>query len=343
MTDPVAGPPPPGPKPAAAAPDPASDPARNGVAGAMLRAARQQQGLHIAALAAAIKVSPAKLESLESGRYHELLDIAFSRALAQTVCRMLKIDPTPVLAQMPGAPPDALGRVDGGLNMPYRERPGRVVPGDWAPWRHPVLWLVALLLIAAAAFVLVPATVVRDLALPGSAATLQVMPPGGAAAGQPAGADAGAAPAAGAASGPGLAPKTASPGELGTNAAPTLGAAATPRTELPGAISGALVGDANPNPNANPNANANVNANVNANGDAVLLRALQPTWVQAVDGTGQTLMARLLPAGETVEMTVTPPLRLKIGNVSGTELSFRGHRVDLSTATRDNIANVTLP
>lgn len=297
----------------------------------MLRAARQQQGLHIAALAAAIKVSPAKLESLESGRYHELLDIAFSRALAQTVCRMLKIDPTPVLAQMPGAPPDALGRVDGGLNMPYRERPGRVVPGDWAPWRHPVLWLVALLLIAAAAFVLVPATVVRDLALPGSAATLPVMPPGGAAAAQPAGADAGAAPAAGAASGPGLAPKTASPGELGINAALTLGAAATPRTELPAATSGA------------PGVNVNPNANANANADAVLLRALQPTWVQAVDGTGQTLMARLLPAGETVEMTVTPPLRLKIGNVSGTELSFRGHRVDLSTATRDNIANVTLP
>lgn len=297
----------------------------------MLRAARQQQGLHIAALAAAIKVSPAKLESLESGRYHELLDIAFSRALAQTVCRMLKIDPTPVLAQMPGAPPDALGRVDGGLNMPYRERPGRVVPADWAPWRHPVLWLVALLLIAAAAFVLVPATVVRDLALPGSAATLPVMPPGGAAAAQPAGADAGAAPAAGAASGPGLAPKTASPGELGINAALTLGAAATPRTELPAATSGA------------PGVNVNPNANANANADAVLLRALQPTWVQAVDGTGQTLMARLLPAGETVEMTVTPPLRLKIGNVSGTELSFRGHRVDLSTATRDNIANVTLP
>ena len=316
-----------------AAPDPASDPARNGVAGAMLRAARQQQGLHIAALAAAIKVPPAKLESLESGRYHELLDVTFSRALAQTVCRVLKIDPTPVLAQMPGAPPDALGRVDGGLNMPYRERPGRVVPGDWAPWRHPVLWLVALLLIAAAGFVLVPATVVRDLALPGSAATLPVMPPGGAAAAPPAGADAGAAPAAGAASGLGLVPKTASPGELGSHAAPTLGAAATPRTELPAAPSAALFGDSN----------ANANASTSTNSDAVMLRALQPTWVQAVDGTGQTLMARLLPAGEAVEMTVTPPLRLKIGNVSGTELSFRGHRVDLSTATRDNIANVILP
>ena len=341
MTDPAASPLPLSAKAAATAPDPASDPARNGVAGAMLRAARQQQGLHIAALAAAIKVSPAKLESLESGRYHELLDVTFSRALAQTVCRVLKIDPTPVLAQMPGAPPDALGRVDGGLNMPYRERPGRVVPADWAPWRHPVLWLVALLLIAAAAFVLVPATVVRDLALPGGASALPVMPPAGTAAAPPVEAGAGAAPVAGAASGPGLAPKAASPGELGSNAAPTLGAAATPRTELSAATSGAPL--VSGNANALANANANAIAIAIALGDAVTLRALQPTWVQAVDGTGQTLMARLLPAGETVEMTVTPPLRLRIGNVSGTELNFRGQRVDLSTAARDNIANVTLP
>ena len=34
-------------------------------AGALLKAAREKQGLHIAALAAAIKVSPRKLEALE--------------------------------------------------------------------------------------------------------------------------------------------------------------------------------------------------------------------------------------------------------------------------------------
>ena len=319
MTDPAASPLPPSPKAAALVPGGASDPASNGVAGAMLRAARQQQGLHIAALAALIKVSPAKLESLESGRYHELLDVTFSRALAQTVCRVLKIDPTPVLAQMPGAPPDALGRVDGGLNMPYRERPGRVVPADWAPWRHPVLWLVALLLIAAAGFVLVPGTVVRDLALPGGATALPVMPPGGATV--PVGADGSVVPAADAASaGVRVAPQAAS-GAVAAGAAQELGSfGAKP---MPVAPSGAPV--------------------PNASGDAVALHALQPTWVQAVDGNGQTLMARLLPAGETVEMTVTPPLRLRIGNASGTELNFRGQRIDLKTAARDNIANLILP
>ena len=297
----------------------------------MLRAARQQQGLHIAALAAAIKVSPAKLESLESGRYHELLDVTFSRALAQTVCRVLKIDPAPVLAQMPGASPDALGRVDGGLNMPYRERPGRVVPADWAPWRHPVLWLVALLLLAAAAFVLVPSSAVRDLALPGSAATAPVMPPGvGATTVDPDGAALPPTEAASAVPGMPLPASTSASGVLGAaGVSPAAGLAAADR-------------DAGRAGMVAPGASAAA-AGLAVAGDALALRALQPTWVQAVDGTGQTLMARLVPAGETVELVAQPPVRLRIGNASGTELSFRGKRVDLRTTARDNIANITLP
>ena len=64
-------------------------------AGALLRAAREEQGLHIAALAAAIKVTPRKLDALENDRCDELPDATFTRALAQTVCRALKIDAGP--------------------------------------------------------------------------------------------------------------------------------------------------------------------------------------------------------------------------------------------------------
>ena len=53
----------------------------------MLRAARQARGLHIAALAASIKVTQRKLEALEADRYDELPDMTFTRALAKTVCR----------------------------------------------------------------------------------------------------------------------------------------------------------------------------------------------------------------------------------------------------------------
>ena len=78
-------------EPTDATPNPATS------AGALLRQARQAQGLHIAALAAAIKVTPRKLELLEADRYDELPDATFVRALAQTVCRSLKIDAAPVL------------------------------------------------------------------------------------------------------------------------------------------------------------------------------------------------------------------------------------------------------
>ncbi len=58
-------------------------------AGRLLREAREKQGLHIAALAAAIKVAPRKLELLEADRFDELPDATFTSALAQTVCRAL--------------------------------------------------------------------------------------------------------------------------------------------------------------------------------------------------------------------------------------------------------------
>ena len=103
-------------------------------AGAMLRAAREKRGVHIAALAASIKVPQRKLEALESDRYEELLDLTFTRALAQSVCRTLKIDMQPVLDRLPqdASTPTKLARVGGSLNTPFREKPGREESTDWS-------------------------------------------------------------------------------------------------------------------------------------------------------------------------------------------------------------------
>jgi cytoskeleton protein RodZ len=278
-------------------------------AGALLRAARQRQGLHLSVLAASIKVSPAKLEALEADRYDDLPDLTFARVLAKTLCRSLKIDAAPVLALLPGAVPVGLGRVDTGLNTPFRERPGRVVPADWAPWRHPVLWLVVVLLGAAAAFVLVPSGAVRDFSLSNAAeaASAPVMPPSGAGV---ADAPIVAEPVASAA----VAPVVASAPAF---AASMASASAVPAASLPLSAASAA--------------------------EALVLRAVESTWVQVVDGSGQTLVARLLPPGEIVTLTPVPPLRVKIGNVRGTELSYRGQAVDMASAKRDNIANLVLP
>lgn len=127
-------------------------------AGAMLRAGREQRGVHIAALAAAIKVPQRKLEALEADRYDELPDLTFTRALAQSVCRHLKIELQPVLDRLPQtvAAPQKLVHVGSGLATPFRERPGREAPADWSWLGRPVVWGTLLVLAGAVVLALVP-------------------------------------------------------------------------------------------------------------------------------------------------------------------------------------------
>lgn len=126
-------------------------------AGAMLRAAREARGLHIAALAAAIKVSPRKLEALEADRHGDLPDMTFTRALAQTVCRALKVDAEPVLASLPRAGDmPRLSQVGAGLNAPFREAPGSRDPGDYTLLRRPMFWATLAVLLGALALALMP-------------------------------------------------------------------------------------------------------------------------------------------------------------------------------------------
>lgn len=71
-------------------------------AGAVLRSYREANGLKLDALAFTLRVPVAKLEALEDDRLDLLPDAVFARALALAVCRLLKADPAPVLALLPG-------------------------------------------------------------------------------------------------------------------------------------------------------------------------------------------------------------------------------------------------
>ena len=139
--------------------EPSATPPRGDSPGTLLRHAREQQGLELDALAAAIKVRADKLAALEADHYEQLPDMAFTRALAKTLCRTLKIDAAPVLAGLPASLDGSrLEQVATGLNTPFRDRPGRREARDWGPLKRPVMWVVALLLVGAAAIVLMPAS-----------------------------------------------------------------------------------------------------------------------------------------------------------------------------------------
>ncbi len=143
----------------------------------MLRAARQSRGLHVAALAASIKVTQRKLESLEADRYDELPDMTFTRALAKTVCRSLKIDSEPVLALLPRLGDRGLDKVHQGLNTAFRERPGRLVPTDLSTLNRPAVWVALLVLLAAAGIYLLPQHWIADMSAPETGASAGVAGP----------------------------------------------------------------------------------------------------------------------------------------------------------------------
>lgn len=280
-------------------------PAPAGSAGSLLRQAREAQGLHIAALAASLKVPPRKLEALERDRYDELPDPAFTRALAQSICRTLKIDAAPVLAQLPRAVDGGrLDQVAVGLNTPFRERPTAAEPAVGNLLSHPVVWVVALLLLAAAAIYFWPATTpapvlpgAPDVTLVPSPSTADA-PPAAPAVPQP---QAQAEP-------PQAAPAASEPVVETVHSAPEP-TASEPAAPVPGMLA---------------------------------LRVSDASWIEVTDGGGRVLLSRTVQPGEAVGLDGRLPLRLTIGNASATEVLLRGQPVDLTANTRDNIARLEL-
>ncbi|MFG6414659.1 helix-turn-helix domain-containing protein [Roseateles sp. DC23W] len=299
-------------------------------AGAMLRNARQQRGLHIAALAVMLKVPQAKLESLEGDRYDELPDATFARALATAMCRALKVDAAPVLALLPRVNSSEFD-VRPGLNQPFRERGGAVDGGILALLARPVVWGPALLLLAAAAVYWIPAGWLPA----GDAGTATVAAPAfppavSGAASAPA--EFVAAPAAQPASG-----LVAAAAPVAPASAPAPASVLTPASAVAPGVAPVATPGAAPAVVAQP-----APAPVVPAAQALRISATSQTWVEVVDAQGQTLLSRVLGAGEQQVFGGAAPYKVRIGNVSGTRIEWRGAALDLSARSKDNIARLEL-
>jgi cytoskeleton protein RodZ len=275
-------------------------------AGRLLREARERQGLHIAALAASIKVTQRKLELLEADRFDALPDATFARALALTVCRALKIDSDAVLRLLPPAGGYRLEQVGEGLNAPFRERPGVLVQREGVGFAFGwVFWLTTLILVAAAIVYFLPPAWLDRLGWRGIVS-----------------AQGGAASA-------GVARAIATPA-----AAPPPPAVPAPdATPLP-------VPTARTAPGAQEPTLAGGEGTAAPDG-AIQLRTSAPSWIEITDGHGRTLLSRLVQPGEALGVDGDGPFRVRVGNAAGTQLSFRGQPVEL-VVTHDNVASVEL-
>lgn len=290
-------------------------------AGNLLQQARLAAGVHIAALAAALKVPVYKLEALEADRLDRFPDAVFVRALASSICRTLKVDAGPVLALLPqGASPRL--PADRGINAAFKDGATKKSRGlatgvgssnsRWVPI------VVVVLLLAAVALIFMP----RGM----SFWTMHSV----------SGDDAKASAAEAHLPAPLVeAPSTAThvpapdmSAVVASDAAPTLNAA-------PSLPSGAVTAERQVTPAPSPVSVPNTPSQSTA---PLMVRARGETWVQIRSLSDGSSAQRVLLAGESLAGPGSPPWAVVIGKAAVTDVLVRGEAFDLSTVARENVA-----
>ena len=278
-------------------------------AGALLRQARQSAGMDIAVLASALKVPVSKLQALENDDFTVLPDAVFARALASSVCRTLKVDPAPVLGQLPqGQAPRLVGDKDG-LNAKFKDPQDKAPPLRLPAASRGVSLTVLVLLAAAAAVYFLPSGMLEfDLARAPAPAPAQAVVE----ASQENGSVSEAVPG-----------------------AESAVSAQSPASDVPAAAPTATVPAA-----AVPMVAASVASAAGTVVASALLefRATAESWVQVRDAAGAVVFERTLKAGESAQAPGKPPLSVVVGKVNATEVMVRGAPFDLSTVARENVA-----
>ena len=284
-------------------------------AGAMLRAARESAGLHVAALAVSMKVPVKKLEALEADRLDLLPDAVFVRALASSVCRSLKIDAAPVLAKLPQ---NGIPRLDAGargINAPFRASGDTGTISLMSFLKRPAAVVVVALLIAAVVVVMVPEFQIEKL----STATSDVVS-----------AEPVKNPQAEA-----IAPSDVVPAAVAANvsAAPLMPEVV--QVSVPVSAVVQIAAAATPAVVTPTSSVEQVAASLS---DIVVIRARGPSWVEVIDAKGGVQVRRMLAQGEVVKSTGVSPLTVVIGRADLIDVEVCGKAFNVTALARDNVA-----
>ena len=285
--------------------------------GAMLRKAREAAGLHIAALAVALKVPVKKLEALETDRFDLLPDMVFVRALASSVCRALKIDPEPILARLPHTTATHLKTDASGINVPFRASSEASGLTLWDQLSKPVVLAVLALLLGVLVLLLFPFAQRIETA---SATRSDV--------------------SAVSSSLPASAPQSTenpAPVEIAIPVqSPNLtasGSAAVSATEAASAASPSLMQSpaATVLPMTQPGSTATA-------GGLVVFKARGPSWVEVVDARGVVQLRKTMADGDVISASGAMPLSVVVGRVDTTDVEVHGKAFDLTRVAKDNVA-----
>lgn len=315
-------------------------------AGQMLRAAREAKGLHLAVLSVNLKVSVRQLEALEADQYEAFKGAAFVRALALSVCRQLKLDPTPVMAALPkGDAAKALEPV--AMTAPKTPARSSARLSNSKGLSRQVLLLAVLMLAGVAALVWWP-----DIQWPETSRNEPV------ASNQPAAEVMGQAqnpeqtpaePAPQASSpeaitapvgSPTVVPAAAPPAPVASKPA----AVSTPAPAMTAPFAAPTASTAASQPAAAPRLAASSPAPVSSGAAAasLVLRLKADAWVEIRDKFREVALKRQVKAGETVELALQAPVFVYTSRADGTELQWQGKAVDLSANTQNNEVRIQI-
>lgn len=297
-------------------------------AGTLLRQAREAAGLSLAGLAAALKVPAPKLEALEADDYAAFQDHVFMRALAQSVCRTLRVDSASVLALLPRTQLKSLADDRGSINATFKERSFKATgtPLGRENGSRKVAIIVLLLLAAAAAVYFLPKHE-GDAEEPqaGSSDAAALVSPA-ATVSEPVAAQEPVAPAVTAPASEGAAPAAPAPAAPAITPAVQAPAAAAPAAGVPADVPADAAA-------ATPATQA-----AQTPGGVLVMKASAQSWVQVKDANGRVVLQKTLAAGESVGAEGALPLSVIVGNASGTEVRVRGELLEVAKTTRDNVA-----
>ena len=275
--------------------------------GALMRDAREAAGVHVDTLAAALKISVDRLEALEADQYAALPDMVFARALASSACRILKIDPTDVLALMPKNQVQALPVSRSHINATFKdgsEKRGR--HHFFRQFTRPLSLAVVALLVGAGVLFFLPglgersatgtAAPVAALAVPEiseKVALTQPIPDVPVLDGR--------AP---------LVPDVSVAADVSVGSASDISSLDAAATGTPALAT-----------------------------DGVLeFRAREATWVQVRDATKAVVFERILSKGASASASGILPLSVVIGRADSTDVFVRGVPFVLMPVARENVA-----
>ena len=292
-----------------------SHPAASGsepTAGTLLRQARQAQGLHLAALAASLKVPVHKLEALEQDRFDLLLDAVFVRALASGVCRLLKLDPEPILERLPSASTVKAPPQNWGINEPFRGRSAGLGSFFPAQLSKPVILVGLALLLGAVALIFLPAMQQEKGSKPADP-----------------GVSAGASSAVQEAPGNSQPAASANPPDA-VALSPSAGLASAPAPAALPASAPVLVSPAT--------AGRASDASDSSAASLATFSATKASWVKVTDAKGVAVLGRTLQAGESANVSGALPFSVVIGRADAVQVQVRGQAFDVNAVAKNNVA-----